>query len=172
MSRSRWVGFNHEPKENRVSILDREETKNRFDLGSERLTLTLEKSGGGTYLSSTTAHSRAAQHREATASRRSTGSARKSKLGPPLVTGMPEACSCGSKGHHRGAARRRRGRLRPHACTGEERHGGAAILHRSPCAAEPLCAVDEKGEERRKNRWRTAAPWRRAEPSGGAAGRA
>ena len=27
MSRSRWVGFDHESKENRVSILDREETK-------------------------------------------------------------------------------------------------------------------------------------------------
>ena len=55
----------------------------------------------------------------------------------------------GPKGHHRGAARRRRARLRPHACTGEGRHGGAAISCArpdSPVAAAEVCCTKGKKE--------------------------
>jgi hypothetical protein len=59
----------------------------------------------------------------------------------------------GFKGHHRSTARRRRARLRPHACTGEGCHDGtfsscvANSGHRRFCATG--CCVREKcGEER------------------------
>jgi len=58
------------------------------------------------------------------------------------------------KGHHHGTARQRRVRLRPHACTGEGRHGGAI----SSCVASS--GRHRRMVHRRLLRLLSAAQWR------------
>ena len=84
---------------------------------------------------------------------------------PHTTRRSSERVSTGPKGHHRGAARRRRARLRPHACTDEWRQGGAAISVRPPARLRlERRGARAEGEIERKKRLGPLRMARRCRP--------